>query len=176
MRKIKFRGKDATTGKWVYGYYAHLRNKYNDCHCIITNRDVNLDSPRLVTADDVLFTTINPETVGQFTGLLDKNGKEIYEGDIVEYYELCTYCINPDCEPHLIGYGDSLCKKTSEVEFTDGSFELYYCGLHKECLDELKEREERDVYFETNGYEINDSIIGIKVIGNIHDNPGLINK
>lgn len=166
MRTIKFRGKKTTNDVWVYGSLVYL----NDLDTAIYLQKWNGS----VKSMDWVY--VKPETIGQFTGLLDKNGKEIYEGDIVEYYELCTYCINPDCEPHLKGYGDSLCKKTSEVEFTDGSFELYYCGLHKECLDELKEREERDVYFETNGYEINDSIIGIKVIGNIHDNPQLINK
>lgn len=167
MRTIKFRAKKATNDVWVYGSLVYS----NDLDAAIYFQKGNGS----VKSMDWVY--VKPETVGQYTGLKDKFGKEIYEGDIVEYYELCTYCINPDCEPHLIGYGDSLCKKTSEVEFAiDGSFELCYCGLHKEDLDELKEREERDAYFETNGYEINDSIIGIKVIGNIHDNPELINK
>lgn len=174
--KYKYRAK-RHSGEWVYGslvwtehiepaiYYEVGRGKYYTIHSCY----------------------VNPDTVGQFTGLCDKDGKEIYEGDIVRYWQEDTRCTNPD---YILGCEPFVKVVVNEVSFKDGMFVSFEDGLVcddftplvwsgisnlKELRDSLDVTEE-DGWCDCDGNIIDESLLGIEVIGNIYDNPELLEK
>ena len=131
MREILFRGKRMYNGEWLAGDL--LANKY--------------ERPNICPIGDVNCYPVIPETVGQYTGMKDKNGEKIFEGDIVKY--------STTCEIYTVAWHGSFAEFViSELQnpntATRGSKDMYlvnrYCEVIGNIYDnpELLEGEENE--------------------------------
>ena len=138
MREIEFRGKVRDYNEWIYGSLEHITETYKGEE---DTQDCNIY--QIVNYDGVAFY-INPETIGQYTGLKDKNGKKIYEGDIVE--------VNNEV--------------IAKVIWDNGYLGFFLYANEENSIDT----------FENGEQPLYDYEGSIEVIGNIYDNPELIDK
>lgn len=144
LRRIKFRGMYPYSGTWVYGDLVHVNAGQDkdgkDIFGMIIVPDGGLPYKEL--SDNL----VQYHTVGQFTGLIDANGKEIYEGDIIR-----SYGSKGDEIIHIIEYYD---EEACFIARLNGYSKYDFgCGtLRQKWINEFHK----------------------EVIGNIYDNPGLV--
>ena len=141
MRKILFRGKRISNEKWVCGGITQLK------HPNFTN------TPYVICANNKDYF-VDEDTIGQYTGFKDKNGTEIFEGDIV------------NCKSHnivgIISFGNIYVPDKMEATHT-GFFINWLSNTENDWHNHLRS----DLNFWIKHNEL-------QVIGNIHDNPELL--
>ena len=144
MRDILFRGKRTDNGEWVYGLLCRVGDTYAN----IVRKDT-----------EVLYSVLT-NTVGQFTGLTDKNGTKVFEGDIV--------AIPPNMSRKstlgVVKFGDYKTPPYGVDKTNRGFYIRWY--YENEAIEEMLRP---DIVF-----WFNYSHVDISIIGNIHDNPELL--
>ena len=167
MREVLFRAKRKSDGIWVYGAYV-AKNWYPTGN--VFEGKVVEESNIIDYEYECLWNKVIPESVSEFTGLTDKNGKKIFEGDIVEYeHELSGFLrfeIGEDHKP-----------RRSHSCYWDDKHYLHY---KRNYAVEWKGKDARWIL--RNGSDQHDlrqvslSMHNGVIIGNIHDNPELLKR
>jgi uncharacterized phage protein (TIGR01671 family) len=165
MREIKFRGKRIDTGEWVYGHYLKSASTF-----------IAVDGG-LVDGHFELYE-VDPETVGQFTNCYDKNGKEIWEGDVIQYQRIKTWGFHcaggehkddtPQAFKGVVSFDDGAFRITENFEYPGVKNLSNICTRWKEefkkcVLDHQEIHQERFGGYDNAFYE------GFEIIGTIHD-------
>ena len=150
MREIKFRGltKTIAGNRWIYGYYYKVKSFFDneEAHFIETIKSNHLTEFR-----------VDKNTIGQYTGLHDKNGKEIYEGDIVTGTKYPFIDIG---KQNYIGI----------VVFYE---DVAQFGYEYKCVNKDKRGISNGI---NNEFNANENLIceDLEVIGNIYENSDLL--
>ena len=140
MREILFRGKRIDNGEWIEGYYAaepYVKSTYNYGYILENEKDLFAKKAYLVDS----------RTVGQYTGLTDKNGKKIFEGDVLNVHDQIPMFDGYDTD-EIVYNGKVMYIKNQGMYVCEGNNDgNALCALN---LDKCE------------------------VIGNIYDNPELL--
>lgn len=143
MREILFKGKRKDNGEWVYGAFVNARDIIDDQQ----KSYIIWEAEYFTHGEFACVEEVFLETVGQYTGLCDKNGTKIFEGDIVRVVGNKN---NHDWK--FVNYSAQIVYLDGGFCAFDGTFDDYSMrryGLHREEFD-------------------------LEVIGNIHDNKNLL--
>lgn len=158
MREYLFRGKRIYNGEWVEGFLVKKADPLLgvwSCFILVQEFDTScIDGRQTILKSEMTWYKVDPETVGQDTGLKDKNGKTIFEGDIVLFGETTLVV-------YWNGEAFGWCAKAEQYPFRrfpscrDWDYiDLGWIAAEAPCTGEIT----------------------TEIIGNIHDNPEILKE
>lgn len=155
MREILFKAKRLDNGEWVEGNLIHCEDVDENCKAIIIPKtDAEMyEGIEGVYEDDLGFEKwykVDPTTLCQYTGLTDKNGRKIWENDIIT--------ITLECDDYLN------LSETGVVEYSYGQYEL-----------KVKTPDGQNAYSNLIN-KLSEAPFEIEKLGNIFDNPELLEE
>lgn len=136
MREILFRGKRVDNNEWVYGFLSKSRGNNHFLSLCIDHEENGV----------MLSSIVEPETIGQYTGLSDKSGVKIFEWDIIKSHGNDSY---------VIKYGEYIPRNYCLARYYDKPTIGFYAYDGERC------------------FQLSTNSRCYEVIGNIHDNPEL---
>ena len=167
MREILFRAKRIDNGEWQEGYLfddgmVETKHYFVGWICVEPYKGTACDTWTITGID---FCEIDPETICQYTGLKDKNGNRIFEGDIFEFDDEVWESSNTDCGPE---YDSWDVKNYGAVGYCDysASFDFTKYKYNENSV-------EADLH-ENNTLDFVEFVSELEVCGNIFDNPELL--
>lgn len=145
MRDILFKGKKISDGKWIEGFFVQRKGK---CYICANPYEImeGYSSEKGQHYGFGDFYEVDPETVCRYTGMTDKNGKKIWEGDIVTF-------------------NDSITINGSKTHYSAVEWVVEFSSflIHADCIG----------YYSVNPAQVKQ--YEMEVVGNIFDNPNLLN-
>ena len=162
MREVLFRGKEVADGKWIESFYS--AEEYNPYSGEVEH------IPRIQIIGKCVSLGVIPETVGQYTGLTDKNGKRIFEGDIVRYNTYDDF----DCQS-VVKFGEYN-QDGSAGEYSASKCIGFYVDVDNFTCPDWCEYGSNCFSNYLKQQNILEVARYCEVIGNIHDNPELMEQ
>ncbi len=143
MREILFRGKRLDNGEWIYGHYAKLPHPIT---AFLKDHIVEVKFDESDVVGNIEYILVDPETVGQFTGVFDNNCNKIFDGDIVNFYEV-------------------LGQKGIMEPFKKPFKGVVKCGNGYYYVEYINKRNQKGKWNLSSCWHL-------EIVGNIHDNKG----